>query len=265
MPAKHEANVSVRMEDDGLPLPSYDWAIEPQGLDPNVMTARTLFSDTQPLLVARVLNNSTRDKTLSANSFLSMAEPVLCLSGTDCDPASMSTDGNSPFCASQLFKEPPLPATSSLSLDPVLADGTVRLASSVTSATVDAEASGSLVPFSEGQLDHIESLLRSLPDDLTLDQKHRAEEFIRARTNVFSCSKFGINCTHTKSLNTSVGPRLTLFQQLLDAAAIARGFADVPVYGLGGSCDSWRQRQFDAMPRFVAVVSDTPIPHHFAS
>ena len=46
VPAKHEANVPVRMEDDGLPLPSYDWAIEPQGLGPNVMTARTLFSDT---------------------------------------------------------------------------------------------------------------------------------------------------------------------------------------------------------------------------
>jgi len=52
VPAKHEANVPVRMEDDGLPLPSYDWAIEPQGLGPNVMTAHTLFSDTQTLLVA---------------------------------------------------------------------------------------------------------------------------------------------------------------------------------------------------------------------
>jgi len=82
------------MEDDGLPLPPYDWAIEPQGLGPNVMTARTLFSDTQTLLVARVLNNSTQDKTLSANSFLSMAEPVLCLSSTDCDPASMLTDSS---------------------------------------------------------------------------------------------------------------------------------------------------------------------------
>ena len=59
-------------KDDGLPLPSYDWAIEPQGLGPNVMTARTLFSDTQTLLVARVLNNSMQDKTLSANSFLSV-------------------------------------------------------------------------------------------------------------------------------------------------------------------------------------------------
>jgi len=34
VPAKHEANVLARMEDDGLPLPPYDWAIEPQGLGP---------------------------------------------------------------------------------------------------------------------------------------------------------------------------------------------------------------------------------------
>jgi len=80
VPAKHEMNVLVRMEDDGLTLPPYDWAIEPQGLGPNVMTARTLFSDSQPQLVARVLNNSSEDKILPADTFLSMAEPVQCLS-----------------------------------------------------------------------------------------------------------------------------------------------------------------------------------------
>jgi len=41
IPTKHEANVPVRMEDNGIPLPPCDWAIEPQGLGPNVMTART--------------------------------------------------------------------------------------------------------------------------------------------------------------------------------------------------------------------------------
>jgi len=76
VPAKHEANVPVRMEDDGLSPPPCDWAIEPQGLGPNVTTADTLFSDTQPQLVAHVLNNLLKDKSLSANSFLSMAEPV---------------------------------------------------------------------------------------------------------------------------------------------------------------------------------------------
>jgi len=50
IPAKHEAN--MYLEDDGVPIPLCDWAIEPQGLGPGVMAARTLFSDKQELLVA---------------------------------------------------------------------------------------------------------------------------------------------------------------------------------------------------------------------
>jgi len=94
IPAKHEANVLVRMEDDGLTLPPYDWAIEPQGLGPNVMTARTLFSDSQPQLVARVLNNSCEDKVLSTDTFLSMAKPVQCLSDGCHKPASPLAKGD---------------------------------------------------------------------------------------------------------------------------------------------------------------------------
>jgi len=96
IPAKHEANVLVHMEDDGLTLPPYDWAIEPQGLGPNFMTARTLFSDSQPQLVARVLNNSCEDKVLSADTFLSMAEPVQCLSDDGHKPASLLVKATSP-------------------------------------------------------------------------------------------------------------------------------------------------------------------------
>ena len=84
----------VRMEDDGLTLPPYDWAIEPQGLKPNVMTAHTLFSNSQPQLVARVLNNSSEDKVLSADTFLSMAEPVQCLSDGSHKPTSPLAKGN---------------------------------------------------------------------------------------------------------------------------------------------------------------------------
>jgi len=46
------------------------------------MAAHTLFSDSQTQLVARILNNLLKPKTLQANSLLSMAEPVQCLSGT---------------------------------------------------------------------------------------------------------------------------------------------------------------------------------------
>ena len=46
------------------------------------MAARTLLSDSQSQLVARVLNNSLKPMLLRANSFLSTAEPVQCLSGS---------------------------------------------------------------------------------------------------------------------------------------------------------------------------------------
>jgi len=56
------------MEDDGIPLPLGDWAIEPQSLGPGLMAARTLFSDSQILRVARVLNNSPKAAKLFVNS-----------------------------------------------------------------------------------------------------------------------------------------------------------------------------------------------------
>jgi len=175
------------------------------------MTTRTLFSDTQPLLVACLMNNLAQDKTLSANSFLSMAKPVQCLSDTDCTAASTTTDSSSPFCASHLFQEPFLPATSSSTPSPVSADGTVHLASSVSSATADAKASGCSSPSSEGQLDHMESLLHRLPDDLTLEQKHHAEEFIRTCANVFSRSEFNIGRPPFLPYAKGMGPRFTPF------------------------------------------------------
>jgi len=183
------------MEDDGIPLPPCDWAIEPQGLGPNIMTARTLFSDTQPQLVAHILNNSLHDKSLSANSFLSMAEPVQCLSGTGYEPAILMFNSSSSNCDTMLFEESALPVLSSPPSTLVSTDGTELRASSITAATVEATASGSSPSSSEGQLDHIESLLCSLPNDLTLDQKQRAETFIRSRTNVFSRSEYDIGCT----------------------------------------------------------------------
>jgi len=51
IPAKHEANIPVHFEDDGILIPPCDWAIEPQGLGPGLMAARTLFSDTQDQLL----------------------------------------------------------------------------------------------------------------------------------------------------------------------------------------------------------------------
>jgi len=192
IPAKHEANVLVRMEDDGLTLPLYDWAIEPQGLGPNVMTARTLFSDSQPQLVARVLNNSCEDKVLPADTFLSMAEPVQCLSDDGHKPASLLAKGDKSQYGALFLEESasPVPSDSPSTQMPV--GETALHASSVSTATDEAMASSSSTPSIEGLQDHIESLLQRLPDDLTLNQKQHAETFIRSHANVFSRSEFDI-------------------------------------------------------------------------
>jgi len=58
------------------------------------MTARTLFSDSQPQLVAWVLNNSIEDKLLSADTFLSMAEPIQCLSDDGHKSATLMAKGD---------------------------------------------------------------------------------------------------------------------------------------------------------------------------
>jgi len=91
---------------------------------------------------------------------------------------------------------------------------TARSASSVYSAIDEAAASGSSTPSSEGQQDHIESLLQRLPDDLTLDQKQRAETFIRSRTNVFSRSEFDIGRTNIIPHRIDTGDHSPHFEQL---------------------------------------------------
>ena len=114
IPAKHEANVSVWMVDEGIPLPPCDWAVKRHGLGPGVMAARTLFSDSQSQLVARVLNNSLKPKSLRANSLLSMAEPVQCLSGTGGELEYLLLADGDDLSASVLLDESVKPVSSSL-------------------------------------------------------------------------------------------------------------------------------------------------------
>jgi len=164
------------------------------------MTACRLFSDTQPQLVARVLNNSLKDKLLSVNLFLSMVEPVQCLSGTGYEPSSLIFDGSSSNGDSMLFEEYALPVSSSPLSTTMSAEGVALRASSVSATTVEVTASGSSPPSpSEGQLYHIESLLRSLPHDLTLNGKLLPNPMLEVH-----------------------GPSLQLSEHLLDTATIAR-------------------------------------------
>jgi len=67
----------------------------------------------------------------------------------------------------------------------VSTDGTELLTSSVSTATSDTLASDSSISPSGDQLEHIDSLLSSLPLDLTPDQRERAETFIRSYASVF--------------------------------------------------------------------------------
>ena len=114
--------------------------MEPQSLGPGLMAARTLFSDSHSLLVARVLNKSPKAAQLFANSLLSTAETVQCLSGSGCERSgSFGTDSDA-WCASSLLGDSdpsgppdPLPAMAP-------ADGTDCHASSVAAATLDASA-----------------------------------------------------------------------------------------------------------------------------
>jgi len=175
------------MEDDGLTLPPYDRAIEPQGLGPNVMTARTLFSNSQPQLVARVLNNSCEDKLLSADTFLSMAEPIQCLSDDGHKPASLLTkDDNVIPC---FGGESASPVPSGRQSSQVPAGETALRASSVSTAIDEATASSPSTPSTEGSQDHIESLLRRLPGKIPLNQKSSPNSVVGACEPILPCNK----------------------------------------------------------------------------
>ena len=142
------------------------------------MAARTLFSDPQSLLVARVLNNSPKPAQLFVNSLLSTAEPVQCLSGAGCERSgSFSTDSDA-WCASSLGDSDPsgppdLPPAMAPDLPPAMApaDGTDCHASSVAAATLDVSALDPSPSPSGDPLEHISGLLDGLPSDLTPDQR----------------------------------------------------------------------------------------------
>jgi len=177
------------MEDDGLTLPPYDWAFEPQGLGPNVMTARTLFSDSQPQLVARVLNNSNEDKSLPSDTFLSMAEPVQCLSDDGHKPASLSAKGDKSQYDALFWGESasPVPSDSPSAQMPV--GKTALRASSVSTAIDEALASSSSTPSTEGLQDHIESLLQRLPHKISLNQKSLLSSVVGVSKCILPCNR----------------------------------------------------------------------------
>jgi len=216
IPAKHEAKVTVRMEDDGIPLPPGDWAVEPQGLGPGVMAARTLFSDSQSQLVARVLNNLLQLMSLRANSFLSRAEPVQCIPGSgsaDLSDVLLVDSSNSVDCVTP--DESAMLVSDSLRSSQMQTEETGLRASTVSlTTTADLKDSDSSTSLSENAHDHIDNLLHSLPSDLTDEQCDRAETFIRSHASVFSRSEYDIGHTSIIPHRIDTGDNAPHFEQL---------------------------------------------------
>ena len=81
VPARHEANVPVKMSDKDIPHSTDNWVIETKQLSCRVMTTRTVISEDQERLVARVCNYSDEPHELKADYYLARAEPVEYIPG----------------------------------------------------------------------------------------------------------------------------------------------------------------------------------------
>jgi len=203
VPARHEANVPVKMSDEGVPHPVDDWIIETKQLSSRVMTVRMLINVNQTRLVARVCNYSDKPYELKADCYLARAEPVEYVPGpgeklSDCVssvPVSSGT-AKSPDLLPTTERDP----TTALRATTITASTTAAGAevatvpdtttTSVTDATSAMETAPSTdSPAADDLYSHIQCLLNGLPDDLTAEQRARATAFIRSRSNVFSRSE----------------------------------------------------------------------------
>jgi len=82
MPAKHEANVPVKLLGSDHLFPQTDCTIEPCELQKGVVAARTLVSRDLKGTVARVCNYSNEPIEFKANTLLGLAEPAEYMQGT---------------------------------------------------------------------------------------------------------------------------------------------------------------------------------------
>jgi len=85
------------------------------------------------------------------------------------------------------------------------------VSSTTAAARVDSDLPDS---FSENAHDHLDSLLRGLPPDLTDAQRDRAEAFIRSRASVFSRSEYDIGRTSIIPHRIDTGEHAPHFEQL---------------------------------------------------
>ena len=201
VPARHEANVPVKVLDNGIPHPTEEWAVKPHQLKSRVMPARTLFNGSSQQFVARVCNYSDELYELVADSYLARAEPV--------EPV--------PETGGQLSRTELARNDSNMSVLPdqsSLLHPTAALRTSIVNASQMAGDAGPDSPMMEKPNSHVQCLINGLPDDLMTEQCACAEAFIKSRTNVFSHSEYDIGWTRIIPHHIDTGDNAPHFEQL---------------------------------------------------
>jgi len=173
IPARHEANVPVRMESDGELQPTVEWAVESRMIKDGVRVACTLLGDENMVRVARILNQSNSSFRLEEGDYFATAEPVITYRG----PAVRSSVPSDRTAREWEWRPG-------------------RVQQHLTQASVYREEAGSAgTETTETDCSHVQCLIDGLPDHLTSEQRDMAERFIRSRANIFSRSEFDIGRT----------------------------------------------------------------------
>jgi len=228
VPARHEANVPVKMSDKDILHPTDNWVIETKQLSSRVMTARMLIDGKQERHVARVCNYSDEPYKLKADYYLARAEPMeyipgpgekqsdnLCTSGgisvlSVLTGATVSTDLLP--TAGQDLVTTPRATTVGVSTTAVGAETATAPKTDATTATKMPLSPNN--PTADDPHNHIQCLLDGLPDDLTDEQRAHATAFIRSRSNVFSRSEYDIGQTRIILHRIDTGDNAPHFEQL---------------------------------------------------
>jgi len=226
VPPRHEANIPVRMMYDHIHCPKTEWAVEPRVLRPGVVAARTLLNDDRTYVVVRVLNYSDTSHTFKVDSYLSSAEPVISVVGSEqfgttaCwKSAPDKIAGKGSVNMDVLSGSEPLePISQQSSCDasgPSFATHQMRLNTRHNRRCDDYRRLATIVDNpTPDQHGHIQCLIERLPDDLTAEQRVRAEEFIKSRTHVFSRSEFDIGRTDVLHHRIDTGDNTPHYERL---------------------------------------------------
>jgi len=225
VPARHEANVPVRMLDEAIPHPTDNWVVETKRLSSRVITARTLVSDKQERLVARICNYLDEPFELKTGSFLTRAEPVEYLPGPgEKWSDNLDTKGGVNVLSVSTGTTASMDLPPATRQNPITTSSATTVSASTTAAgadipvvdtTVVAETSSPTgKPTADDPCSHIQCLIDGLPDDLTNEQRAHVTAFIRSRSNVFSRSEYDIGRTRIIPHRIDTGDNAPHFEQL---------------------------------------------------